>query len=262
MAPVYADHPFSLIPTPVFLAKSKDPNAKTDKFDEIASEMANVHNIMLRGLNSIYLQAPHISQGDIIPFCRYISGFCSFIHIHHNGEEEQFFPEVEKMAGVKGLMDGNVEQHRVFQAGLKGLEEYTAAVLAGKEEYSGEKIKNLVDGFGAVLVQHLTDEIPTLLGLREYEDKMAGLEKAIQEEAETSMKTLGNFGMVWCFANLDIHFENDIWLGFPPAPAPVKFLFRNLFWWFYPDARKFGSVDRQGKLKPLYAVPVEGEKAS
>lgn len=28
MAPVYADHPFPLLQTPIFLAKSKDPNAQ------------------------------------------------------------------------------------------------------------------------------------------------------------------------------------------------------------------------------------------
>lgn len=71
--------------------------------------------------------------------------------------------------------------------------------------------------------------------------------------------------MVWCFANLDIHRENDLWLNWPPAPAPLKFLLKTLFWWYYADCRRFGSTDKQGNLRPLpYAVSaseVQGKAA-
>lgn len=65
---------------------------------------------------------------------------------------------------------------------------------------------------------------------------------------------MGAFGMVWAFANLDVHYEDDSWLSWPPAPAPVKLLCRSVFWWMHADARRFGSVDRTGNMRPLPAA--------
>jgi hypothetical protein len=209
MAPIYADHPFSLLQTPVFLAKSKDVNAQvrtankcttpvvhrrlqtahiqTDIFDMMASEMVNVHNMLIRGLNSIYLQAPYIKPADDKSFCKYVLGWYVLLHSHHGGEEATFFPTVERMTGIKGLMDTNVEQHRVFHDGVDELKSYAEAVIASKEKYDGNKIVELVDSFGTALTQHLADEIPTIQSLRQYGEKLAGLPKEFEKEAETAM---------------------------------------------------------------------------
>ncbi|KAK4231882.1 hypothetical protein QBC38DRAFT_464818 [Podospora fimiseda] len=263
MAPIYADHPFPLITTPVFTALSKDPNAKPDSFDYNASEMAGIHNVILQGLNSIYLQASHIPPTEQKSFCKYILTFYQMLHVHHTGEEELFFPAVEKMSGVKGVMDGNIEQHRVFGAGLDNLKQYAEAVIADKEVYEGGKIVEIIDGFGQSLAKHLADEIPTLQGLRVYGEKMNGLTKALEEEAEHSMKIVGFEAMVWLMANMDVHRENDIWIKWPAAPVVLKVLLRTVFWWYYPDARKFGSTDRMGNMQPLkHARTESGGKKS
>lgn len=182
MAPVYADHPFALIPTPIFLAK--DSQTTPDVFDELASEMALVHNIVIRGLNSIYLQAPHIKPADEKSFARYMGGWFALLHSHHSGEEAMFFPYVEKMTGVEGIMDTNIDQHKVFHDGLDNFKAYADAVIAGTEKYDGSRVIEIVDDFGPALMQHLGDEIPTILGLRQYGDKLAGLPKLFQEEAD------------------------------------------------------------------------------
>ncbi len=182
MAPVYADHPFSLIPTPIFLAK--DSQATPDMFDELASEMALVHNVMIRGLNSIYLQAPHIKPADEKSFCKYVALWWTALHGHHSGEEAMFFPYVEKVTGVEGIMDTNIEQHKAFHDGLDNLKAYADAVIAGQDKYEASRVLALIDDFGPALLQHLSDEIPTILGLRKYGDKLAGLPQLFQEEAD------------------------------------------------------------------------------
>ncbi|KAH6616204.1 hypothetical protein B0J18DRAFT_373326 [Chaetomium sp. MPI-SDFR-AT-0129] len=254
MAPVYADHPFKTLNTPIFLAKSENEKAESDVFDEIASEMVNVHNMFIRGLNSIYLQAPHIEPADEKLFARYILGWYHGLHSHHAGEEKSFFPAVERMTGVQGIMDTNKDQHEAFHDGFEALQVYCKAVLAGTEKYDGAKLVGLVDGFAPVLVQHLNDEIPTILSLRKYGDKMDGLMKVLEDEAQEAMKDIGLGGMVCLFANVDLKFENGMWTNWPPAPAPVLFLVKSILWWFYPE-RKFGAVDRAGNMQPLYAVP-------
>ncbi|KAL1838506.1 hypothetical protein VTJ49DRAFT_2613 [Mycothermus thermophilus] len=253
MAPVYADHPFQLLQTPVYLAKQRDE--KTDLFDELASEMVHVHNMIIRGLNSIYLQAPHIKTADEKAFCRYILGWHTLLHEHHDGEEEMLFPYVEKATGVKGIMEANISQHKDFHESLDAVKNYAEAVLSGTEKHSGDKLVAILDELGPILTGHLNNEIPTLLSLRQYADKLADLPRLFEQEGEKTMKKIGGAGMVFCFANIDLGFEDNMWPNFPPAPAPVKVFIKNVLWWVHPDVRKFGAVDRSGKLRPLYAVP-------
>jgi len=92
--------------------------------------MAVVHNMIIRALNSIYLQAPHVQQKDVKDFLAYcycwyecIDGTSDMMRYpvfitwltklaHHRGEEEFLFPKLEAACGEKGLMDANVKQHR------------------------------------------------------------------------------------------------------------------------------------------------------
>lgn len=149
--------------------------------------MALVHNMLIRGLNSIYLQAPHIQPKDEASFLNYILAWYAILHTHHEGEEADFFPTVEKMSGAEGIMATNVEQHHAFQPGLEALVAYAKSALAKTEKYDGTRIVSLIDAFGHVLAQHLADEIPTLLSLRQYGDKMASLKKRFDEEGEKNM---------------------------------------------------------------------------
>ena len=186
MAPVYADHPFSLILTPISLAQD---SATPDMFDVMASEMALVHNIIIRGLNSIYLQAPHITPADEKPFGRYMTYWYNMIHSHHDGEETMFFPAIQKLTGVDGLMDANIEQHKTFHDGLEIFKAYIDAVIAG-EKYEGSRVTEVIDGFAPPLVKHLADEIPTIVGLRQHADKLTELPKLFAEEADKVMVSL------------------------------------------------------------------------
>ena len=73
--------------------------------------MGVVHNSLLLGLNSIYVQGPNIQPADFKDFIGYSLCWHSAIHEHHTSEEDQFFPDIEKAVGEKGLLDINVQQH-------------------------------------------------------------------------------------------------------------------------------------------------------
>jgi len=49
-----------------------------------------------------------------VEFCRRLNGEADFEIAHHTSEEESFFPRIENDTGEKGIMDGNIEQHRYF----------------------------------------------------------------------------------------------------------------------------------------------------
>ncbi|KAK0625059.1 hypothetical protein B0T17DRAFT_508076 [Bombardia bombarda] len=256
MAPIYADHPFPLTESPLAKLKREDPNAKPDIFTLAASEMAIAHNLMTRILNTIYLQAPHISStppSDAISFSRYILSWCTILRLHHNAEEASLFPYIEATAGVAGLMDANVAQHEAFHEGLDKFTAYAQGVADRKERYDGGKVVEMIDGFGPALASHLADEIPSLEGLRGYgdEERFAALGGQLADMGQHGQREISLVGLVVFFSNIDTHYEDDLWINWPPAPEVVKFACRHVFWWLYADIAKFGSVDRHGNLKPL-----------
>lgn len=138
-----------------------------------ASEMAIVHNCLIRGINAIYLQAPNVKlEKDITDFCTYIYSWSLTVHIHHDNEESVIFPLLEELVGVQGLLDGNVEQHHAFGPGFKAFDDYVSGVREGKEKYDGAKIRALIDAFAPILLQHLAEEVPTMESLSQYDDKI------------------------------------------------------------------------------------------
>jgi hypothetical protein len=134
--------------------------------------MALAHNGMIRGLNSIYLQAPHIPPNDKTAkrdFLTYCQCWCESMHHHHDAEEAEFFPSLEQIAGVPGLMAQNVEQHRAFTPGFEKFHEYVKTCAV--KDFDGLKLRSLVEDFAGPLTTHLQDEIETLKALDKYDSE-------------------------------------------------------------------------------------------
>jgi hypothetical protein len=132
--------------------------------------MALAHNGILRGLNSIYLQAEHIPRNDLVvvrDFLTYCQCWCESMHHHHDAEETVFFPSIEQITAIKGIMERNIEQHRAFTPGFDLFYEY--ARTCQPKDYDGRKLKSLIDDFAPPLTQHLRDEIETLRALDKYD---------------------------------------------------------------------------------------------
>ncbi|KAI6756113.1 hypothetical protein HG530_011849 [Fusarium avenaceum] len=219
-----ADQPFPLIATPTSqLHNGEYP----DQFHRCASEMATIHNMVLRGLNSIYLQAPHIKPADEKSFLGYSACFYDLVHVHHQGEEDILFPAIEEMSGEKGIMDQNIEQHHAFSQGLKDYNIYISACLRDTEEYNGSRLVAIIDSFGHELADHLAQEIITILNLRQYGTKMEKFEEKFKEWADKDTSNLAVPGtLTWGFFNHDKQYEDGLWQDWPPAPAPVVFSVR------------------------------------
>ncbi|CAJ2513393.1 Uu.00g015120.m01.CDS01 [Anthostomella pinea] len=153
----WADGPFPLIPTP---AQQPAEGQQSDVFVDTASEMACVHNTIIRGLNAVYNQAPHVHPQDKKSFLHFAQTMLVYTDVHYRGEETMFFPAVEAMAGEEDIMAANVEQHEAFHDGLHAMEAYLEACLNDVDTYDGDKVVTLIDGFGNTLCEHLADEIP------------------------------------------------------------------------------------------------------
>jgi hemerythrin-like domain-containing protein len=165
----------------------------------VCIEMANVHNLLLRGLNSIYLQAPHITlPADIADLLLYTKAWADTVHHHHSHEESILFPRIDalaKEAGVpESLMNPNVDQHHLFEPKIQQMIEWVDEVRQGKKEYECKTLLRLIDSFAPVLTKHLHDEIDTLMGLEACDGEK--VKKAMADTANEGIRTADTV----CFA--------------------------------------------------------------
>lgn len=135
--------------------------------------MSHAHNCLLRGLNAIMLQAPHIpsagspgyNESDVRDLLIYIQAWVKTVNHHHDVEETVMFTEIEKMAGGEGVFSGAVHQHHKFHDGLVDLLRVVEKMQTDLASYSWVNVKAVIDGFAPALVEHLRDEIGIILSL-------------------------------------------------------------------------------------------------
>jgi hypothetical protein len=193
---------------------------------------------------------------------------------HHRGEEDNFFPKLEAACGEKGLLNESVEQHSMyflhlskhlnhikannlreaFEAGLGAYRDYLLFVLRNIEPFSGTKLNSIIDSFAPALLSHLKEEIPTILSLSRFGDKIPLLKLSEVEMRKASDKIPKQEGLPFFMLNLDRTFENGMWEFWPPIPAPIRWMLirtvarKHKGWW------RFASCDVDGYPKELYAT--------
>ncbi|KAI3337280.1 hemerythrin HHE cation binding domain-containing protein [Xylariaceae sp. AK1471] len=249
MSEVYADHPFQLLTTPTYQLHD---NEKPNEFVNATTHMALAHNMMIRSLNAMYLQAPHISPEQARPFLQFAELWCKVVEHHHRTEEDIFFPMLEEMTGEKDIMKANSEQHDAFQSVLGIFAAYIRQCLSRENKYNGTELIRIFDGFAPVLWQHLSDEIPTLIALEQYWEKVTGFHAKFAAEVEKTQQELGVLaGAVFVIATHDVEYEGGIHVEFPPIPSVITWGLRNVAWWAHHDWWYFAPCDRSGKMRQL-----------
>ena len=142
--------PFALISVP-----SLPPNYVENYVESFHMQMALIHNVYIRGLNSIWLNAPLVKPGDVMNFTGYALSCTSAIHHHHRIEETVVFPALQS----KLDMAHNLEQHEAFMSALSAFDNYMASVRKKADKYNSSRVRQLLKGFGEKLVEHLHDEV-------------------------------------------------------------------------------------------------------
>ena len=139
--------------------------------------MAQVHNAILRGLNTIYLQAPSLNTTTEKSNPLFLTrSWATWVTDHHHLEEDKMFPGFEKVTGVPGLMRKDVEQHHAFEEQLEGLLRY-ASEKEG-QGFEGSTLRGLIEGLvEGGFTRHLEGEIESLLSLGEFTNGEDGSEK-------------------------------------------------------------------------------------
>jgi len=244
----WADGPFKLLSTPRAALKG----APESKASVNVSEMALLHNVIFRGLNCIYLQAPNIKyQEDIMDFLTFCDAWSYTLRSHHNTEETVYFPLVEEQSTRKGVMAQNHAEHEAFLPGLAAFDKFVTDVKASPESYNGLRLVELIDDFGPVLETHLRNEI-TLLSSLEKDEQMDWdlLGKTISQHSKKVADRVRE--VPFLITNSDVTYESGIHgVRFPPFPWLIGVLFR---WVYVPQLKgawRFSSCDDYGIPKDL-----------
>ncbi|KAL1297869.1 hypothetical protein AAFC00_006392 [Neodothiora populina] len=252
---VWADGPCPMVHTPVYETQ------KDDIWTTGATHMALIHNAILRGFNSVYLQAPHVKPGDYSDFIGYSLAWYKLVKSHHDDEEAELFPKVEGVLNEKGIWEETMLEHESFLEGLAAFNIYLTS-LAAPSAFSGSEVIRIMDTFREPFTNHFHSEIHTIANFSNLSSATSSSPEMREAAALTfktwGKKTLTKAGMTdvvpFALLNMDATFEDGKWANWPPMPGPVKWMLLNVFgswnwgWW------KFSSCGSAGMPRPLYAL--------
>ncbi|KAH8832512.1 hypothetical protein DL96DRAFT_1704575 [Flagelloscypha sp. PMI_526] len=225
------------------------PGTLHDPYDMVPFVMVAAHNMMIRGFNSMAYYAPRIKENEVPGFSRYCMAVLQTIHHHHKAEEELMFPFLESKIG-EGSMGGNVDGHHEFLPDLEAFEKYCTSIHAGSVKFEAKVFLEKMDKFTPALIEHLTDEIPTLdaerLRTHITLDELASYEKRLQEMImkETSL--------VYAFPQAIVNNDKISAAWFLPVPWIVIFALKWLVMPWYSHIWKYGASWDQ-TLKPEFS---------
>jgi hemerythrin-like domain-containing protein len=142
--------------------------------------MALAHNMQIRSLNAIYIQATSISDPkDIADFFVFCQIWYEMLHHHHELEEKFLFPEFEKQLNQPGIMSVSIEQHRAFHDPLEVWAR--RCYNTTPDQYNGNEWRQLIDDFAKPLMVHLRDEIDALEALIPFDPDCVVTDKLWKE---------------------------------------------------------------------------------
>lgn len=95
-------------------------------------------------------------------FLRFGLDFCQHLEGHHGLEESMIFPFLaRKMPAFRKELE-LLTQHKQIHAGLHDLQAYLRESRDGTRDFRMQEMKEIMDGFGTVLWEHLNDEVEQL----------------------------------------------------------------------------------------------------
>ena len=161
-SPRYADDHYPLI-TSILNESVPSTVPRTHAALWSARRMAEIHNTIIRALNSSWNHATSVKPSEVEDFLQFNQIIFRTLDHHHKVEDEYMFPAYEKLLARPGAMEENVKGHESFAEGLAIFQKYV--FITKPDEFNGTTFRHIIESFAPELIQHLHDEIPTLAGL-------------------------------------------------------------------------------------------------
>lgn len=134
-------------------------------YNSMAEHMDYFHNNFRRTWNLLHDAAVANKRPANMSIGRFLStglDFCHHLHVHHSIEEQHIFPVLAKRMPAFRKELELLTQHKQIHKGMDKLEAYLTECRSGERELRLVEVKDIMDGFGEVLWQHLGDEVKQL----------------------------------------------------------------------------------------------------
>jgi hemerythrin-like domain-containing protein len=134
-------------------------------YNRLAEMMNHYHNNFRQTWNILYTAAETSKRPNGMSLRQFIHlglEFCNHLTMHHGIEEQHFFPILAKKMPAFRKELQLLTQHKEIHKGLDKLDVYLNACRWGEKELRMGELKEILDGFGKVLWQHLDDEVKQL----------------------------------------------------------------------------------------------------
>lgn len=207
-----------------------------------ANQMAFAHNCMIRGLNALWLQSPHVLPGkDATDLLFFAHSWATWVANHLKIEEEHMFPGFKVVEGVPDdALPDEAEQHHSFVSGLEAFSNYCGST-EGKD-YNPKTFRDLINGFAKPFVAHLHEEIPALVELDSCGQKgsaalVAVVERCEEEAAKQDMFVVPPMVMGLC----DRTYEGGN--NWPAVPPGTGYVINYVLAWKHSGAWRFLPSD-------------------
>ncbi|KAI0400191.1 hypothetical protein F4802DRAFT_507532 [Xylaria palmicola] len=195
--------------------------------------MTHAHNVLIRSLNAILQQGPHIPTStdanyrakDVTDFLHYVCCWVKMVHHHHWVGEGFIFPGMGRFGGGPGLMNEPRHQHETFQTGMKNLESYSTITKPQQYQWVGPNgMKQIIDSFSKDLTNHLYAEIGVFLELSDLDSEEY---KKTWATAAAVAKQSGNLALLFEMVPIVLGSADKTYEGghdFPPFPWIMPYL--------------------------------------
>lgn len=128
----------------LFPIPTHEPNTHLPlSYTIVAIELTTIHNIFIRALNSIYLQAPHIPHSEYSDFTTYSLAICRCFVAHDTPGKSTLFTELARKSGERQFVSG----HKEFDKPLRIRGNWLESCNSGKNNFSPVMCCNFMDDF-------------------------------------------------------------------------------------------------------------------
>ncbi|KAG9043965.1 hypothetical protein FS837_008941 [Tulasnella sp. UAMH 9824] len=200
----------------------------TDIFELQAIRMVLLHNIIIRGFNSVLYYSTQVQPdtAELKSFLEYTEQVIEFMHNHHEAEEEIMFPALESKYGP-GSMAHNIEGHEDFKAPFAIFENLVGEFKSGTKAWDAEAFQQAVEHFKEAELQNIEEATKKWTLARSSPDRSPQ----------------------FFFANGDA--GHAPW--FPMMPPQLLTKIKGDLWAIHADWWSFGSTDKDMVIKPEFS---------
>ena len=148
--------------SPMTQSERRTYSGMADTMNHFHNHFKRTYHILLAATQPMDNPNDEDTRPRGMPLSSLLTTTSDFIHhltLHHSIEEAHVFPLLAERMPAFRPSDQLLTQHELIHQGLDKLEAYVRDCRRGKRTWTRGEMRALLEGFGAVLMAHLDEEV-------------------------------------------------------------------------------------------------------